>query len=198
MRGYEIRITDKPDWRKVKKAKVDQYVWGGEYRPKTYAQLVFVPRRGFIARLTTYETAPRAVYFNNMDPVYTDSCLEFFARYKKGGYINCEVNANGAILSAYGEGRGGRIPLDKISGEFPSVKITKKKDRWVAEISVDLKIIKAVYGKSVFRENSVIYGNFYKCGDNCEHVHYGSFSPVKTEKPDFHRPEYFAKMTLKK
>lgn len=197
MNGYEILITDKPDFRKIKKAQIDNYVWGGEYRPKAYAQLVFVPDKGFIARLTAYETGPKAVYKDNMDPVYKDSCLEFFARYKKGGYINCEVNANGAILSAYGEGRGNRTSLDKLAEEFPKVRVYKRKDRWTAEIFVNLDIIKSVYGTCTFRENSVIYGNFYKCGDECEFVHYGSFAPVKTEKPDFHRPEYFAKMTLK-
>lgn len=197
MREYEILITDKPDFRKIKKTPVDQYVWGGEYRPKTYAQLAFVSGKGFIARLTTYEKKPKAVYHNNMDPVYTDSCLEFFAQYKKGGYINCEVNSNGAILSAYGEGRGNRIPIDKIAGKFPEVKIIKRKQSWTAEIFISLDIIKSVYGSAVFRENSVIYGNFYKCGDGCEFPHYGSFAPIKTEKPDFHRPEYFAKMTLK-
>lgn len=198
MREYIVKITDKPDFRKIKKAPVDQYVWGGEFRPKTYAQLAFVPEKGFIARLTTYEKEPKAVYHENMDPVYTDSCLEFFARYKKGGYINCEVNSNGAILSAYGESRENRVRLDKITGKFPTVTVKKSKDKWQAEITVGLDIIKAVYGAAAFRENSVIYGNFYKCGDDCEIKHYGSFAPVGTEKPDFHRPEYFAKMTLKR
>ena len=198
MKEYIIKITEKPDWRKIEKAKINEYVWGGEYRPEAYAQLVFVPKTGFICRLTVYESNPEAVYKNDMDPVYKDSCLEFFARYKKGGYINCEVNSNGAILSAYGESRENRVRLDKITGKFPTVTVKKSKDKWQAEITVGLDIIKAVYGAAVFKENSVIYGNFYKCGDDCEVKHYGSFAPVGTEKPDFHRPEYFAKMTLKR
>ena len=198
MKTYEILMTDKPDWRKIKKAEINEYVWGGEYRPKAYAQLVYVPKTGFICRLTAYESEPKAIYHNNMDPVYKDSCLEFFAKYKDGGYINCEVNSNGAILSAYGEGRGERTPIDKTAGHFPTVKIFKTEKKWTAEITVGLDIIKAVYGRCIFKENCSIYGNFYKCGDDCEHVHYGSFSPIKTEKPDFHRPEYFTKMTLVK
>ncbi len=198
MKTYEIKITDKPDWRKIKKAEINEYVWGGEYRPRAYAQLVYVPFKGFVCRLTAYESDPKAVYKNDMDPVYKDSCLEFFARYREGGYINCEVNSNGAILSAYGDGRGNRVPLDKIAGRLPTVTIYKSKNRWTAEISIGIDIIKAVYGRTLYKENSVIYGNFYKCGDDCEFPHYGSFSPVDTEKPDFHRPEFFAKMTLVK
>ena len=198
MKTYDIIMTDKPDWRKIKKAEINEYVWGGEYKPKAYAQLAYVPKTGFVCRLTAYESEPKAVYHNDMDPVYKDSCLEFFARYKDGGYINCEVNKNGAILSAYGEGRGDRTPIDKIAGHFPKVKILKNKKKWTAEITVGLDIIKAVYGRCIFKEKTAIYGNFYKCGDDCDVVHYGSFSPIGTEKPDFHRPEYFAKMTLVK
>jgi hypothetical protein len=33
--------------------------------------------------------------------------------------------------------------------------------------------------------------NFYKCGDDTSKRHYLSWNPVKTAKPDFHRPEYF-------
>ena len=195
---YEIKITSRPDWRKIKKAPIDKYVWGGGYRPGAYAQLVFIPETGFVARITAYETEPKAVYKNNMDPVYKDSCVEFFADYKDGGYINCEVNANGAILSAFGKDRNKRTPLDKIAGGFPAVRVSRSDNRWRAEITVSLDVIKAVYGDCGFSDGSVIYGNFYKCGDDCEIPHYGSFAPVGTEKPDFHRPEYFAKMTLKK
>lgn len=198
MKEYKVKITDKPDWRKIEKAYINEYVWGGDYRPKAYAQLAFVPKKGFVCRLTAYEKDPKAIYYNDMEPVYKDSCLEFFARYKKGGYVNCEINSNGAILSAYGEGRGERVPLDKLAGHFPAVKVKKDKDKWSAEVVVDLEIIKAVYGTSVFKENSVIYCNFFKCGDDCDVVHYGSYSPIGAEKPDFHRPEYFAKMTLVK
>lgn len=198
MKEYKIKITDRPDFRKVEKADISQYVWGGDYRPKAYAQLAFMPKKGFVCKLTAYEEDPKAIYKNDMDPVYKDSCLEFFARYKKGGYINCEVNSNGAILSAYGEGRRQRTPLNKIAGRFPDVKVKKDKNKWSAEIFIGLDLIKAVYGSSYFKENSVIYGNFYKCGDDCKVVHYGSYSPIITENPDFHRPEYFAKMTLVK
>ena len=36
--------------------------------------------------------------------------------------------------------------------------------------------------------------NFYKCGDETQKPHYLSWNPVKTSKPDFHRPEYFGKL----
>ena len=39
-------------------------------------------------------------------------------------------------------------------------------------------------------------GNFYKCADDTESKHYVSWSPVETEKPDFHRPEFFGELIL--
>ena len=38
--------------------------------------------------------------------------------------------------------------------------------------------------------------NFYKCGDKTAHPHYLSWSPIHTEKPDFHRPEFFGELIL--
>ena len=39
-----------------------------------------------------------------------------------------------------------------------------------------------------------MYGNLYKCGG--ENQHYVSYYPVQTEKPDFHRPEFFGEFVL--
>ena len=33
--------------------------------------------------------------------------------------------------------------------------------------------------------------NFYKCGDKTLKPHFLSWSPIQSEKPDFHRPEDF-------
>lgn len=38
--------------------------------------------------------------------------------------------------------------------------------------------------------------NFYKCGDGLTVPHYLSWSPIVTEKPDFHRPEFFNQIKL--
>ena len=36
-----------------------------------------------------------------------------------------------------------------------------------------------------------IVGNFYKCADGTDSMHFVSWSPIPTAKPDFHRPEFF-------
>ncbi|MBQ1647521.1 MAG: hypothetical protein II047_03470, partial [Bacteroidales bacterium] len=34
--------------------------------------------------------------------------------------------------------------------------------------------------------------NFYKCGDGLTVPHFVTWAPIATEKPDYHRPEFFA------
>ena len=38
--------------------------------------------------------------------------------------------------------------------------------------------------------------NFYKCGDLTVNKHYLAWQPVGTERPDYHRPEYFGPMVF--
>ena len=35
-------------------------------------------------------------------------------------------------------------------------------------------------------------------GDNLSHPHFLSWRPIQTEKPDFHRPEFFEQVTFEK
>ena len=106
------------------------------------------------------------------------------------------MNANGALLSAFGEGREERTPVAEICGMIPQVTAKKYCDRWSVTVRVGLELIKAVYKNADFKPGDVIRGNFYKCGDKTDVPHYGSYSPVGTPKPDFHRPEFFTEMIL--
>lgn len=57
---------------------------------------------------------------------------------------------------------------------------------WALKVKIPFSIL----GKS---KDSVskIEGNIYKCADLADKPHYLSLYPVDTEKPDFHRPEFF-------
>ena len=53
-----------------------------------------------------------------------------------------------------------------------------------------LSIPASLFGMNSF-EGVQIRGNLYKCGDKTKTPHYLSAFTIKTEKPDFHRPEFF-------
>ena len=39
-------------------------------------------------------------------------------------------------------------------------------------------------------------GNFYKCGDETETVHYLAWAPLSSEKPDYHRRQDFGALVF--
>ena len=39
-------------------------------------------------------------------------------------------------------------------------------------------------------------GNFYKCGDGLTVPHFVTWGPIVTEKPDYHRPEFFKEIVF--
>lgn len=197
------------DWTTVPAARIATYQWlGGGYEPVAEARLVFVPDFGFILRMSCNEQDPRAVYTEYNQPVYTDSCLEFFAAWVDGDsrYMNMEMNARGTLLSCLGPGRGDRIPVaDLTGGRIPTVtgSLTEgdslstggchAPDWWHVTALIPTTLLARVYGvpETRFGPGMTFRGNFYKCGDETPIPHYGMWNPVGTEKPDFHRPEFF-------
>jgi len=131
--------------------------------------------------------------------VCEDSCVEFFVSPGNDGvYYNMEFNGIGTCLLGTGTGRGnskradpeiiskirrmtsvGTKPVSEKSGEFA----------WTITIAIPFEVffhhkVKELKGKT-FR------ANFYKCGDKLKVPHYVTWSPVATENPDYHQPQYF-------
>ncbi len=187
------------DWSAVPVAEVNRFLWLEGYAPKTTAQMVFVEGYGFFLRMTCAEKAPLARYDLFMDPVYTDSCMEFFADWRGDGrYINMEMNAKGTLLSCIGADRHERTPITHFTGGRPfSVNACVEADSWSVLAAIPLDRLSAILGASLEITSGFAFrGNFYKCGDETPIPHYGMWNPVGTEAPDFHRPEYFGDLVV--
>lgn len=133
------------------------------------------------------------------DMVCEDSCVEFFVSPEEDGiYYNIEFNAIGTCLMGSGTGRSdskradpeiiSRIRRLTSAGNKP---IAEKKGNveWTITVAIPFAVffrhnVKDLKGKS-FR------ANFYKCGDKLEVPHYVTWNKIGTERPDYHRPEYF-------
>ena len=141
----------------------------------------------------------KAVYREDQDPVWQDSCVEFFV--KQGEiYRNFEFNSLGICLSAYGVDRHGRQSLDKESMtqilRYPSLTLeTLPAEGLAANWSLTVAIPLELIG---LKPGSEFLANFYKCGDETAVPHYISWSPIGTPTPDFHQPAYFARVELEK
>ncbi|QZE14785.1 hypothetical protein K4L44_02685 [Halosquirtibacter laminarini] len=135
--------------------------------------------------------------------VYEDSCCEFFFAPDDQGYYNLEMNAIGTFLFGYGAGRDRvRIDAEKLSGikVFSSLGTTPvEHTENVTEYTLTAKLpFDAFVNHPNFQLNKEQYkGNFFKCGDKTPEMHFVTWNPIKTEQPDYHRPEFFGDLNIK-
>ena len=125
--------------------------------------------------------------------------MEFFSIPAGDGiYYNLECNCIATILLAAGSERNNR--------EMAPSEITDQVKRWaslgretfeekIGECTweVALLIPYKVFFKPAITglDGMSIRANFYKCGDELQKPHFLSWNPIKIEKPDFHRPDFF-------
>jgi hypothetical protein len=190
-------------WASLAPIPVDRYLWlTNGYRPLVEARLCWSARFLYVKFRVGEKRAP-VRYTKFQDPVYKDSCVEFFVDMfpvRRLGYVNFEMNAAGVLLAAFGPDRDHRKPLwpedlagmSVISGEelWPEAG-----DNWHVEYKVPLALFRKLYGEEVTPGHRAA-ANFYKCGDETAIPHYGAWSPVGTPTPDFHRPEFFGEIVF--
>ncbi len=83
-----------------------------------------------------------------------------------------------------------------LDAEMLDVKTDVSNDRWTVEYTIPISYIKKYVPTYEHKKGNIIRANFYKCGDETLTPHYGCFSLIKTDKPDFHHPEFFADFIL--
>ena len=123
---------------------------------------------------------------------WEDSCVEVFLQNpaNPAEYFNFETTSRGFILAARGTDRENRqtLPLEdvaKIKRTMTAPSIMDDSISW----SMSIEIPAEIFGIKEFKES--LRGNLYKCADKANTPHYLSAFPIETEKPDFHRPEFF-------
>jgi len=195
--NYLIPVEKEIDFSRAEKAMISTYKWTEGYAPEAYAQLMYVEGRGFALRMTAMEANPKATYTKFDEPVYKDSCLEFFVSFNNANekYMNFEMNANGAFLAAVRTDRQNKRSI-KMLAPLPKVKATRDENSWTVEVFFSNDFIGKTFGKFSFARGESFKGNFYKCGDETEIPHFGMWNPIDLENADFHRPEFFGTLTI--
>lgn len=139
-----------------------------------------------------------ARYRNTNDPVYKDSCVEFFIAFgDENSYYNLEFNRLGTCLGGFGTPdetrtllpaelletiRYERTILQKNGGREPTI-------NWTLMLIIPMQVF-------CFHQVNVLKGkkcrvNFYKCGDDLTQPHYLAWKNIVIPKPDFHQPDFF-------
>lgn len=196
---FILYTEEEVDFSKAPKAEINKYPWGDEYTPYAYGQVIFKKDDGFYVFMYCEEKNPRAEIKENGGSVYTDSCLEFFCDYRpqtegrRKNYINLEMNSLGVYLANYRS-----QPVDTLSNSRMTVKGEVFENYWTVTAHIPLDMIMDVYGEFELGEGSYVKCNFTKCGSGTEIPHYGSWRMLKGDTPNFHQPDCFKRVQIRK
>lgn len=204
---YQVkRIKQKSQIEQCEKFFVQHYMWNSRQEPKTYGWLGYLENEGLFVKMVCEEKEPKRCYEKPNDPVYQDSAMEIFLCFPEEGqtlsndcmYTNFEINANGAMLANYGKGRNGRKSVSKEVFEGSKVRAVVEDDRWYLEVLFPESYLKEICDLEKIKEGKNFYCNFYKIAESEEIQHFGSYSPIESETPNFHLPVCFAEAVIEK
>jgi hypothetical protein len=184
---------------------IDCFPWNNDYDPKTEVRCGYTDFFCYIG-FRVFEEKPTVRHKSFQDPVYEDSCVEFFFNpFPKDSkdYVNLEVNAAGVLLAQIGSGRRNRRSLaaDEVKGlEIWASRNEEESDPvpksdWQIVLKIPFAFFAELY-KRPFVLPKKGKGNFYKCADRTGRPHYGCWSSVQSQAPDFHQPAFFGTLVF--
>ncbi len=165
--------------------------------PETVGSLSYRPGEGLLVTMRCYEEKPRAIYHDPNGAIYTDSCMEAYVDCfpeMHRGYLNVEMNANGAAFCSFGTCRHLRSLVVDMGIPHPEVEAERGEENgrpyWQVTCLLRASLFEALYGRPfVLDSGHKMRGNFYKCGDHTAAPHWASWAPVP--RLDFHDPDSF-------
>ncbi len=195
----EIEFSDSEFWNDIPTLYIDQYLWlENNYTPKVEVKVCYSNEYLF-AYFKVYENEITARFVQVNDPVYKDSCVEFFLNLfpsKTEKYFNFEMSAIGTIYVGFGTAElRSVLPIKEIDIIEIHSSIIKpfigkiEHDYWEVFYKIPFDILEKYYDEKFVAGNSK--GNFYKCGDESKYEHYGTWNDIVSPKPNFHLPKYF-------
>lgn len=184
---------------------IDNVNWPEAYPYKPKVEFAFAHTgKALLLHYRVEEQSVRAVAQKDHEHIWEDACVEFFCMPAGDGiYYNVECNCTGKLLVAAGKDRHERKPAP--------VEVMKSIDRWASlgtepfdtrmeptkwELSLRLPISTFFLHKFDSFDGLTASGNVYKCGDCLPVPHFISWNPIKTENPDFHRPDFFGQINF--
>lgn len=187
-----------------KREALDTLNWPREfpYHPITTFNIGYSPTAIYI-KYDVHGSMLRAIYTNDQEPVYEDSCVEFFCqRPGSDRYLSLAFNCIGTCLAARRKGREEdvqRLTASELQsiGRYSSLgrrAFMEMEGMFAWDLVVRVPFALLGYAGGEVPER--LLGNFYKCADGTESRHFLTWAPVKTEKPDFHRPEFFGELVF--
>ena len=185
-------INDKA-WEMANVADINCKNWSQfPYAPKTTAKILYSDY-GIHVQLESEEKPLLARRTEQNTFVCEDSCMEFFFRPNENDmrYINFEFNPFGTMYLAVRTTRFDPVYPTEDKSYFETKTYVDDKS-WKLQFVVPFEFIDRIFGT----HTKTMYGNLYKCGEQCEQEHYLSYYPLHPVEIDFQRSEYFGEFIL--
>ncbi len=194
------RIASKAEIETCNRFDITHYMWNSQTMPKAYGWFGYIEGEGLFAKMVCEETNPKRDFKNHHDMVCQDSAMEIFLAFPEEGetlsndsmYLNFEINANAAMYAKYGKGRKNRVFLTDKQYEDTGVTAVMEDDRWYLEVLFPEEVLLQVCDFESIKQGRAFYCNFYKIAEAENGQHFGAFSPIESEIPNFHLPVFFA------
>lgn len=202
---YKIyRIADRAQIDQCERFAIDQYLWNSLQMPKAYGRAGYIEGQGIYLEMTCEEQNPKRICSKDKELVYKDSALEAFFAFPEGEmdqenpciYINFEMNANGALYAEKGYAKENRTLISDQYYKEADCKAKIEADRWSVSVLIPEALLKEVCPFEEVKEGKEFYCNFYKISEDESIQHFGCYSAIQSEKPNFHLPAYFAKAVI--
>ncbi len=197
MKRYTIVKTNgMPDWDNIPAVQIDVERVKTDHGITAQAQLCW-DEAGIYVRLCAKEKNIRAELTEKLDPIWQDSCLEFFFRPTEDlHYFNIEFNANCALCLGYGTGKEDLTRLVVWNHmKLFTPEVIRTDDGWEITYIVPFEFVRRFFRDFTPKSGLKMYGNFYKCGDKTLQPHYMRWNPIP-EGRSFHSPEDFGSLIL--
>ncbi|MBC7745183.1 MAG: hypothetical protein H7096_08780 [Flavobacterium sp.] len=144
------------------------------------------------------ETKTRFTEIN--EPVYRDSCVEFFISFDDNQkYYNFEFNSSGICRAGFGENRETRelLPVNVISSiEFITSNRLSEDHYSYWDLCLSIPVTVFCHHHIINLAGKHCKANFFKCGDDLAKPHFLTWNNIIAKEPNFHLPEYFGEISM--
>ena len=194
MPEYKVVRVDEPKWDEIPEVALTHTGWLEPCAISAKVQLCHDGENIYI-RMEAEEEHIRALQTGRLDQICDDSCLEFFFAPLAGDerYFNFEVNPLGNLYVGFGGKRPTRVrQIVKKPEELFRPEPFRTEKGWGITYRIPASFIRMYMPE--FSMEGTCCGNFYKCGDKTEKVHYLAWAPLSSETPDYHRRQDFGNL----
>jgi Carbohydrate-binding family 9 len=195
-----------PIWEQAETLEIQHFrPESSDHRPHTSARLLH-DARGIYCIFRVQDRYVRCLRTQYHDPVWKDSCVEFFAQPRPDrGYFNFEFNCGAAFLCCHitnpertpdGFKEFVKVPANLGRMIQARSSLAQRIDPeitepvvWTLRFFIPFALFEHYLGPLGVVTGQVWRGNFFKCAEDNSHPHWASWSPV--DEFNFHRPNCF-------